>query len=413
MLTSSQTHFRIFVSHSHQDNDFGIQLVDHLRQALAGNCTIWYDSHGGLHGGEAWWEKIRQELRLCNVFIVILSPDAVASRWVNTEIDIVWRHRQEKADKLIIPVLYRECDVRDDLNTLQVIKFLSPQTYASAFSELLVALRVDTSQASGPGSYITTPPQQLRPSSAKQLRIKPTIFVGLILAFLIVASSLGLFYFKSIGNLPPMNTPTTTTSSRRLTPADIYATATSGNPTLNDPLNSSVPSNWLQYNNGSYGCQFTENAYYAWTKQPGIVTHCSAVNIPNFSNFAFQVRMTIISGDAGGLIFRSNGGDQYRFDVGPGSSYALIVTVNGDTGKGAACCEMLASGSSQAINQGLDRANILTVVARGSNIYLYINGKFVNQVVDTHISTGQIGLFAYAFSQSTGVDFSNLKVWIL
>ncbi len=413
MLTSSQTPFRIFVSHSHLDNDFGIKLVDHLKQALAGNCTIWYDSHGGLHGGDAWWEKIREELRSCNVFIVILSPDAVASSWVNSEIDIAWRHKLSKASKVIIPVLYRECDVRDDLSTLQIISFLPPQTYPSALSDLLTALGAVTSQIPGHASHIITSPQQSSPSPAKRLRIKPMVFVGLILAFLIVASSLGFFYFKGNSNLTPMDIHTINTRSSGLTPADVYATATSGNPTINDPLNSSVPSNWLQYNNGSYGCQFTGNAYYAWAEQPGLVTHCSAVNVPNFSNFALQVQMTIVSGDAGGLIFRNNGTDQYRLNVGPKASYNFIVTVNGDTGHGADCCEMLASGSSQAINQGLNQTNILTVVARGSDIYLYINGKYVNHVIDTHISFGQIGLFAYAFSQPTGVDFSNLKVWTL
>lgn len=145
METSSQSQFRIFVSHSHVDNDFGIRLVDDLKQTLGETCTIWYDSHGGLRGGDAWWQKIREELRLCNVFIVVLSPDAFSSSWVNAEIDIAWRHKLTKADKLIIPVLLQECDVRDDLDSLQIISFMPPQTYKSAFANLLIAIREGTS----------------------------------------------------------------------------------------------------------------------------------------------------------------------------------------------------------------------------------------------------------------------------
>ena len=45
---------RIFVSHSHLDNDFGTRLAQDLRRVLKDESAVFYDVLGGLHGGETW-----------------------------------------------------------------------------------------------------------------------------------------------------------------------------------------------------------------------------------------------------------------------------------------------------------------------------------------------------------------------
>ena len=47
-----ESSFRIFVSHSHKDNDFGFKLVQDLRRVLGDETAVWYDARGGLHGGD-------------------------------------------------------------------------------------------------------------------------------------------------------------------------------------------------------------------------------------------------------------------------------------------------------------------------------------------------------------------------
>jgi hypothetical protein len=147
---------RIFISHSSRDSDFGRKLAQDLRSALGNENAVWYDVSGGLQGGQAWWRKIIKEVKERNVFLVILSPDAMESPWVNDEIDLAWRQKNSLAGKLIIPVLYRECDIRDDMKTRQIISFLPPKPYELAFNELLTALGV-TSAA----SLVNTPPLSL------------------------------------------------------------------------------------------------------------------------------------------------------------------------------------------------------------------------------------------------------------
>ena len=131
---------RIFVSHSSNDNLFGARLVADLRRVFDDETAVWYDSQGGLRGGDTWWRKIVEELTTRNIFIVVLSPSAIYSPWVNDEIDLAWRQKNSSAKMRIIPVLYQPCEVRSDLQNLQIISFLPAKTYDVAFGELLAAL---------------------------------------------------------------------------------------------------------------------------------------------------------------------------------------------------------------------------------------------------------------------------------
>src|SRR5947209_6248049 len=128
---------RIFISHSHLDNDFGTRLAQDLRRVLKDESAIFYDVLGGLHGGETWWEKIVEELTARDVFLLVLSPDAMNSRWVRLEINIALNK-----NKLILPVLHRTCAIRADLETIQIISFLTPKSYETAFREVLIALNL-------------------------------------------------------------------------------------------------------------------------------------------------------------------------------------------------------------------------------------------------------------------------------
>jgi hypothetical protein len=81
-----------------------------------------------------------QEITVRDTFIVLLSPAAIRSKWVQDEINLAWKLKNTATGKHIIPVLYQECQVRNDLGTLQTISFLPPKKYELAFSELLIAL---------------------------------------------------------------------------------------------------------------------------------------------------------------------------------------------------------------------------------------------------------------------------------
>ncbi|HLX41617.1 MAG TPA: toll/interleukin-1 receptor domain-containing protein, partial [Ktedonobacteraceae bacterium] len=133
MLSAAQ---RIFVSHSHLDNEFVMKLAQDLLHTLTEDDAVFYDVIG-LHGGDSWWDKIVEELTTRDVFLLILSPDAMNAEWVRREKNIALNRK-----KRILPVLYRECTVWPDIETYQIISFLPPKSYETAFQEILVALHL-------------------------------------------------------------------------------------------------------------------------------------------------------------------------------------------------------------------------------------------------------------------------------
>ncbi len=193
--------------------------------------------------------------------------------------------------------------------------------------------------------------------------------------------------------------------------ASIYATAvTAGNPVFNDSLqNNSQSSNWDIGNTAMAGdgsCTFTGGSYHSKPPQKSSFAPCFA-QATNFSNFSFQVQMTIVQGDQGGVIFRGsyNDGTFYYFYIKRDSSFALEIFNHYKlTG-------VIQNGSSSAIQTGLNQINVIAVVAKGNNLDLFVNMQHIASVSDGTYSQGQIGVIAESTQNSTEVVFNNAEVW--
>src|SRR5581483_5022825 len=97
---------RIFVSHSHADTPFCREFVNGLR---GHGFDVWYDEHN--LGWGALRATIEREMPLCQHFVAILSPTAVASEWVNTEIDAALELLQEGTLRSFTFVVAERCTV--------------------------------------------------------------------------------------------------------------------------------------------------------------------------------------------------------------------------------------------------------------------------------------------------------------
>ena len=191
----------------------------------------------------------------------------------------------------------------------------------------------------------------------------------------------------------------------------IYTQATSGSPVLTDPLTQQDANNWeVDDKTGGGGCAFTGGSFHASMPQKGFFASCYAQN-SNFSNFAFQVQMTILKGDRGGIIFRSDSAATkfylLRFDQ--DGTYNLFVYTD-NSGSNA---KNLLEGSAPTFHTGANQANEIAVVARGSNMYVYVNQQYVTSLTDGTYSSGEIAVFAEDHTNSTEVAFSNAQVWKL
>ena len=209
------------------------------------------------------------------------------------------------------------------------------------------------------------------------------LLVGL--ALLVVGGSVGFFYF---------------TRSNQQNPYPPYGTLA-----LDDPLSdNSHGYNWLDVDGGAGSCTFKAGAYHVSALQQGSNHYCIAS--PNFSDSAYQVQMTIVKGDAGGIGFRSDStkGNGYLFVISQDGKYGLYLYAISSP-------SLLSSGSNAAINTGLNQSNIVAVVANGSTIDLYVNNQKIDSVNDSTYSQGQIGVSAVELNNPTEVVFSNAKVW--
>jgi hypothetical protein len=140
--------------------------------------------------------------------------------------------------------------------------------------------------------------------------------------------------------------------------------------------------------------------------------HGCIAQATNFSNFVYQVQMTIAQIGSGGILFRTHiaMSKTYYFSVGEDGSYALRVY--GDPNIHARKLTPDNSTAS-AIHTGLNQTNTIAVVANGSTLNLYVNLQHIATFHDSALNSGQIGVFAENDGIPVEVVFSNAKVWTL
>jgi hypothetical protein len=88
----------IFISYSRRDQEFVTRLASDLDKQVAG---AWFDQ-STIQVGQKWHDEIMEGIRECRAFVLVLSPDAAESRYVQEEVN-----KALELGKPIIPVLYR------------------------------------------------------------------------------------------------------------------------------------------------------------------------------------------------------------------------------------------------------------------------------------------------------------------
>jgi hypothetical protein len=130
-----------------------------------------------------------------------------------------------------------------------------------------------------------------------------------------------------------------------------------------------------------------------------------------FSNFAFEVQLTITQGDCGGILFRDDGKDYYYFLLCEDGQYRLDKYIN----NGSSGIKILYVGKSFVrIHTGLGQQNTIALVASGSTMTIYANEQQIAQAQDSSFTAGAIELTADpGFRHVTEVAYRNAKLWTL
>ena len=124
----------IFISYSRRDQEFVTRLASDLDAQVAG---VWFDQ-SAIQPGENWHDEIMEGIRDCKAFILVLSPDAMESRYVREEVN-----KALELGKVIFPVIYRPAqwtgEFRSLVSEIQTLDLRSG-SYTDNFQKLVDGL---------------------------------------------------------------------------------------------------------------------------------------------------------------------------------------------------------------------------------------------------------------------------------
>lgn len=104
----------VFISYSRRDKDYARRLADDL---AGSSFKVWIDDQ--IDYGDAWFREIDKAINGCAAFVVIMTPDAYESEWVQKEILLAKRHKKPifplllKGDEFAILIDIQFADVKD------------------------------------------------------------------------------------------------------------------------------------------------------------------------------------------------------------------------------------------------------------------------------------------------------------
>lgn len=121
---------QVFISYSRKDLTFIERLAADLKDS---GFEVWYDL-SNLEGGSRWNRVIEQAIEDSQYVVVVLSPDSIASEWVDDEVGYAKRLK-----KKIVPLYYLPCKIGMVYVNLNYID-VQGRKYIDNFTQILRAL---------------------------------------------------------------------------------------------------------------------------------------------------------------------------------------------------------------------------------------------------------------------------------
>jgi serine/threonine protein kinase len=267
-------------------------------------------------------------------------------------------------------------------------------------------------------SYIS-PRREVEPKERRQALPKWITIMLVVLAIIAGGSAVAVLYpLITNRNSSPQSqtsvTPTTITTPARTSTTALSPVNNSQNPyppntgtlVLNDPLvNNSQIWDWqLGTNNNNATCAFVKGGYDVTQPAQGFFHSCTAYNT-NFSNFAYEVEMSMVSGDYVGITFcKESTNLYYLFRIYTNGTYSLYRNVDANIDDAVP----LANGP-----VAFSETGIIGVVDNAGTISLYFNRQLIGSATDNTFTHGQIAVLTGNNTTSAETVFNNAKVWQL
>ncbi len=176
-------------------------------------------------------------------------------------------------------------------------------------------------------------------------------------------------------------------------------------------LDNSLTSGYFGWSEGS-NCQMSAIAgYQVSVARDFYIDYCTST-MGQYGEMAYQVIMSIRTGDCGGLVFGyKDVNNYYTFEVCQDGTYNIYSYLKGEW-----ISLYPHSRMNSAIRQGLYMQNRIAVTIMRDVINMYVNGKEIDTAKDfdltgNPIRRGEIGLLADDRGNTTSVIYTNALVW--
>jgi hypothetical protein len=127
----------IFLSHTSIDKPFVEKLARDLKRI---GVNVWFDKWQIKIGDSITW-KIEDGIRENEYLGIVLSPEALNSEWVKSELGAGWVKQMQQKKVLVLPIYYRECQIPYFLADRKFADFRSD--YEDGFRELAYIFGID------------------------------------------------------------------------------------------------------------------------------------------------------------------------------------------------------------------------------------------------------------------------------
>ncbi len=137
----------IFISHSSKDKIFVEKLAKDLKKI---GLNVWFDKWEIKVGDSLTW-KIEEGIRENEFLGIVLSPEALESEWVKSEISSAWVKQMNTKKIIVLPILYRKCEIPYFLQDRKYANFT--QNYDDGLRELFYVFGIKETETIDIGNW--------------------------------------------------------------------------------------------------------------------------------------------------------------------------------------------------------------------------------------------------------------------
>lgn len=123
----------LFISYARKDGSLAAQRL--RTELTSAGFTIWQDTQD-MQGGKEWKAQLRTILKQVDTVLVLMTPAAVASKYVEWEWDTA-----QSFEKTVIPIKISDCDVPDELQRLHYRDLSTQANYSNTLMTIVRDLR--------------------------------------------------------------------------------------------------------------------------------------------------------------------------------------------------------------------------------------------------------------------------------